>query len=844
MPTPPAFSDLRIKFLKEAAAAYNKDTSGEDWNSFVLQTTRCFIKRFPVHLGDKEDPSMEAYNAVDDSVVDLEVPMPELGTKEYDDEVVVRAKLLDNDLIHSPSFQFILLNTSSQYSILPSNPSLESFTQRLKAWLGYHFKNLKTANSVLRSGEGKVTQAVQMRARLLNGGGLTYPRKSTGPNVWARDNPEAVAKLLAQNEVDTKAKDARQLKMPKEKQGASAGSSTSLTEGSSTEIREVDDPEEDKPTKRKRNDLTVRNSVVNSGFRALPLEERNEWEQKAVHELQQAKAEYENIVKKPPSETSKDRQICIDNLPEFMQSVCEVVTQCTGWPCGMWAGGPQPAQGGRPMVTVASSGSVPGDPEMTFSKIERTAWKENVLPAIAAFLQKVFSPEDCKGWALTEEELADREDLSIENEDPDDITRCHLDILGYEAMKAPENPSTGDQTTPLVTGAANLAREKTKNDFTEGKRGQDSTQQENHTPPNLSTSKGKKSHRTASTAAAAPAAPAGSSLTLSDPTVPISTTAPSSPAQNSLAPPPSTTSARSESDTPAAEGLSDDLSPGSPPRTSKIAARVPSRARASTPIHSVFTASPPPDSMFASSPPRTSIGAPPPRIPSTGALTDDMEVDEADSTGGVGIDAREQSSKRRAESEIVQDAEKPAKRCRATTAQATEGTRATRSGRKPSVVSAPAKRSISKATTRGTKEEAQRSDTDVASGVNGAGKQELVFPSVPPGAPAYIKLALDLFITVGFNDSRWKALVTAWLGMEKKNKYKAKAGTSGISKQDRPIAVGMWIDRGRKKFDPKIDLDDHAIRFSRWWRTMQPEGRADEEGSDADEETFNIQYSQ
>ncbi|KAE9403579.1 hypothetical protein BT96DRAFT_990023 [Gymnopus androsaceus JB14] len=83
MPPPPAFSKLRIKFLTEAGEKYGQTTDGVDWNSFVVQMVRRFIKRFPLHLGDKEDPSMESYNAIDDSVVDPKVPMPELGTEEY-----------------------------------------------------------------------------------------------------------------------------------------------------------------------------------------------------------------------------------------------------------------------------------------------------------------------------------------------------------------------------------------------------------------------------------------------------------------------------------------------------------------------------------------------------------------------------------------------------------------------------------------------------------------------------------------------------------------------------------------------------------------------------------------
>lgn len=91
MPSPSAFSEMRIKFLESAVAENNKKiTTREDWESFVLQTIRRFIMRFPLNLGDKTDPSQESYDAVDDSVVAPEMPMPELGTREYDAEVVVR----------------------------------------------------------------------------------------------------------------------------------------------------------------------------------------------------------------------------------------------------------------------------------------------------------------------------------------------------------------------------------------------------------------------------------------------------------------------------------------------------------------------------------------------------------------------------------------------------------------------------------------------------------------------------------------------------------------------------------------------------------------------------------
>ncbi|KAE9385715.1 hypothetical protein BT96DRAFT_786864, partial [Gymnopus androsaceus JB14] len=113
----------------------------------------------------------------------------------------------------------------------------------------------------------------------------------------------------------------------------------------------------------------------------------------------------------------------------------------------------------------------------------------------------------------------------------------------------------------------------------------------------------------------------------------------------------------------------------------------------------------------------------------------------------------------------------------------------------------------------------------------------------PKGAPEYVKRSLELFVTVGVNDSRWMALVRAWLEKEKKAKYKPKSGLPGISKENCPDAVGMWIQRGRKKFDAKIDLNGHAIKFSNWWRTMQPVGRVEDPESDEHEAIFDFSYS-
>ena len=59
----PAFSGLREAWLKEKLTKYVL-VKPVDRNAFVADTIRCFLKRFPVSLGDNE-PTEESLNSVD-----------------------------------------------------------------------------------------------------------------------------------------------------------------------------------------------------------------------------------------------------------------------------------------------------------------------------------------------------------------------------------------------------------------------------------------------------------------------------------------------------------------------------------------------------------------------------------------------------------------------------------------------------------------------------------------------------------------------------------------------------------------------------------------------------------
>lgn len=83
MVNPGCYTGMRLQFMHKQLADYNTKKSDVDREAFILQTIRLFLNRFPVSLGEDE-PSEEHLNSVDDSVVEVEEPLPEEGTEEYD----------------------------------------------------------------------------------------------------------------------------------------------------------------------------------------------------------------------------------------------------------------------------------------------------------------------------------------------------------------------------------------------------------------------------------------------------------------------------------------------------------------------------------------------------------------------------------------------------------------------------------------------------------------------------------------------------------------------------------------------------------------------------------------
>ncbi|KAF9061512.1 hypothetical protein BDP27DRAFT_1369590 [Rhodocollybia butyracea] len=112
----------------------------------------------------------------------------------------------------------------------------------------------------------------------------------------------------------------------------------------------------------------------------------------AAKEGKKAHEEHKKILTKPLSKLV-DRQNVIDNLPDFMQEIANVIHLYSGWVVTIFAAGLNPSTGGHPRVIRFYS-----------RRIERKAWKDKIEPVIGSFVKKVFSIEECQSWALKAEE--------------------------------------------------------------------------------------------------------------------------------------------------------------------------------------------------------------------------------------------------------------------------------------------------------------------------------------------------------------------------------------------------------------------------------------------------------
>ncbi|PPQ80644.1 hypothetical protein CVT25_001652 [Psilocybe cyanescens] len=178
---------------------------------------------------------------------------------------------------------------------------------------------------------------------------------------------------------------------------------------------------------------SLREKIVREMFGKLSQEEQRYWKSKAHEEHSAAMKIWKKEMAEPPSVSPEDRQRCIMGLVRFMQPILDVICESTGWKASFIAGGPEPAQGGRLNVISIHSGNTTGDIPVSFGRAERLRFKKTILPVYGTFLQRCYSPEECRSRALEPGDGV----LSLQAvavEDGDDVTVDTVDAPTTEGV--------------------------------------------------------------------------------------------------------------------------------------------------------------------------------------------------------------------------------------------------------------------------------------------------------------------------------------------------------------------------------------------------------------------------
>ncbi|KAF9470923.1 hypothetical protein BDN70DRAFT_939329 [Pholiota conissans] len=148
--------------------------------------------------------------------------------------------------------------------------------------------------------------------------------------------------------------------------------------------------------------VTERDKIAREMFKRLSEEEQRHWKGVAVDEHNDVLKEYQKELElaNNPSTAPADRQRCIQGLVRFAQPILDIICDVTGWKATLMVGGPEPAQDGKLNIISIHSGTTTGDVKMTFGCAERERYKKYVVPIFGSFLQKCYTPEECRSRAL------------------------------------------------------------------------------------------------------------------------------------------------------------------------------------------------------------------------------------------------------------------------------------------------------------------------------------------------------------------------------------------------------------------------------------------------------------
>ncbi|RDB25587.1 hypothetical protein Hypma_006940 [Hypsizygus marmoreus] len=192
------------------------------------------------------------------------------------------------------------------------------------------------------------------------------------------------------------------------------------------------------PTTSSKKLAAIRIQAMSDLFKALPPDEKEDWNCLAVEDHLLRVAAWEAEISAPLATDPQSFQNCIEGLVQFVQPILDIISDATGWKATLLAGGPEPADGGRLNIISVHSGHTTGTVKMNFGRSEREGYKNSVLPLFGRFLRKCYTVEQCRARALATP-LLSLEQLDLQG---DDATFDRGDDLPPTPLPAPVLPPT------------------------------------------------------------------------------------------------------------------------------------------------------------------------------------------------------------------------------------------------------------------------------------------------------------------------------------------------------------------------------------------------------------------
>ncbi|KAL0563564.1 SERTA domain-containing protein 3, partial [Marasmius crinis-equi] len=399
MVNPGAFQGSRKKFLEAAIPEYFQAVEQGTGPECLQILVRRYLKRFPIEMDEKTEPTEEELDAVDDSEASPDVLPPSKSPDELEEAFAARVAAFEQ-----------------------RKKDTKAKIDQIIRWFKYCLN--KKDDSTMK-GE---PHPLDILLGQLAGIPTTKPgRMRTAYNVWGKENQELIDELIKERQ-DSKAADGSE--------GEASGSIDLEGETSTKKNRKGKKGKNGRKFIKNGEEafLAVRQEITIAEFNKLTEEVQLEWKAKAEEEHKERLEKWRACQRADFSTSPEDRQKCIDRLVKFMQPILDGVFKATGWPCTFIAGGPEPADAGRLNILSMHSGTTSGPVPMTFGTACRPAFKKYWIPVFTAFLQMCFTMEESKARSLVDTSTPSLRTQLEEQGEETNATVDGVDIPSWEGF--------------------------------------------------------------------------------------------------------------------------------------------------------------------------------------------------------------------------------------------------------------------------------------------------------------------------------------------------------------------------------------------------------------------------